>query len=216
MYLVLLGPPGAGKGTQAARLSEALGIPKVSTGDILREAVSQGSSLGRKAHGHMKSGGLVPDEIVSGIVRERLAADDMKEGFILDGYPRTTVQAESLEAALEQLGMGPLVVVSLHVAESQLVERLSGRRVCVDCGETYHLVYDPPDEELSCDRCGGGLQQREDDRKETVLNRLAVYQRQTEPLLSFYRERGVLKEVDGQGSPEEVLSRLLRAVNRET
>ncbi len=216
MYLVLLGPPGAGKGTQATRLADALGIPKVSTGDILREAVSENTSLGKTAHGYMKSGKLVPDEIVSGIVRERLAESDMQRGFILDGYPRTAAQARDLEDSLVRLGMGPLRVISLDVPESEVIKRLSGRRVCSGCGATYHVLFDPPRKEGRCNQCGGRLELREDDREETVRERLAVYLKETEPLMEFYRDRSILTGVSGQGSPEEVHQRLMDTVRDQT
>jgi adenylate kinase len=213
--LILLGPPGAGKGTQAQRLSDRLGIPQVSTGDILRAAVAAGTPLGREAKGYMDQGALVPDGVVIGIMRERLAAPDCARGYILDGFPRTAAQAEALGETLQALGTPLTAVVSLTVDPEELVRRLSGRRSCGSCGAAYHLETAPPRRAGVCDRCGGALLQREDDREETIRKRLAVYREQTAPLVAYYRGRGLLKEVDGRGDVSEVFARICRLLDAE-
>lgn len=203
--LELLGPPGAGKGTQAAFLEERYGVVHVSTGDILREAKAAGTPLGLLAKGYMDRGELVPDEVVIGLVRERLRQADVQEkGFLLDGFPRTVAQAEALEALLGELGQPLEAVLCLNVDPERLTKRLSLRRSCPACGAVYHLENRPPKVEERCDACGGQLVQRPDDVEETVRNRLAVYERQTAPLIRYYRERGLLREVDGERSIEEV------------
>lgn len=215
MRLILLGPPGAGKGTQAQRLTDRLGIPQVSTGDILRTAVAGGTPLGREAKGYMDQGALVPDGVVIGIIRERLAAPDCAEGYILDGFPRTAAQAEALGETLRALGTPLTAVLSLTVDPEELVRRLSGRRSCGSCGAAYHLTTAPPRRAGVCDRCGGALLQREDDREETIRKRLAVYREQTAPLVAYYRGRGLLKEVDGRGDVSEVFARICRLLGAE-
>ncbi len=208
MRLVFLGPPGAGKGTQAQRLGERLGVPRIATGDMLRQAVADGTQLGREAESYMERGDLVPDAVVTGIVGQRLAQPDVAAGFILDGYPRTLSQAHSLDAALKQSGVQLDMVVYLAVGAEEVVDRLAGRRVCGGCGATYHVRFDPPSAHGLCDSCASSLVQRPDDREATVRERLSVYQRLTSPLLDHYREQGLLQEVDGEGSLEEVYRRI--------
>lgn len=209
MKLILLGPPGAGKGTQAKMLTERFAIPQISTGDILRAAVKQGTPLGRKAKEYMDAGGLVPDEVVVGIVRERLMAADCSNGFILDGFPRTVAQADALQASLEEMGKALDRVISLVVDAEALVERLTGRRTCKECGRGYHVKFDPPREEATCDACGGSLFQRDDDQEETIRKRLQVYANQTEPLISYYRDADLLMELDGMQPIPQVQEKLL-------
>lgn len=213
--LILLGPPGAGKGTQAQRLTERLGIPQVSTGDMLRAAVAAGTPLGREAKATMDRGALVPDGVVIGIIRERLKAPDCARGYILDGFPRTVAQAEALGEMLEAMGTPLTAVLSLTVDPEELVRRLAGRRSCGSCGAAYHLDTAPPRRPGRCDRCGGELFQREDDREETIRKRLAVYRDQTAPLVAYYRGRGLLKEVDGRGEIADVFARLRRLLEAE-
>ena len=199
MNLILLGPPGAGKGTQAKMLIKKYGIPQVSTGDILRAAVKEQTPLGIKAKGFMDAGALVPDEVVVGIVAERLAQPDCGSGYILDGFPRTVAQADSLSALLGDTGAGIDHVISLTVDNEELLARITGRRTCRGCGAGYHLLYDPPQQSGDCRQCGGELFQRDDDREETMRRRLEVYAAQTEPLIAYYRQQGLLRTVDGMG-----------------
>jgi len=213
--VILLGPPGAGKGTQAQRLTQKLGIPQVSTGDILRAAVAAGTGLGREAKAVMDQGALVPDSVVIGIIRERLAAPDCARGYILDGFPRTAAQAEALGEMLQALGTPLTAVLSLTVDPEELVRRLGGRRTCGSCGAAYHLETAPPRRAGLCDRCGGGLLQRDDDRDETIRKRLAVYREQTAPLVAYYRGRGLLKEVDGRGDIDAIFTRICRLLGAE-
>ena len=215
MRVILLGPPGAGKGTQAQRLTQTLGIPQVSTGDILRAAVAAGTPLGREAKATMDQGALVPDGVVIGIIRERLAAPDCARGYILDGFPRTAAQAEALGETLQALGTPLTAVLSITVEPEELVRRLSGRRTCGSCGAAYHLTTAPPRRAGLCDRCGGALLQREDDREETIRKRLAVYREQTAPLVAYYRGRGLLREVDGRGDIDDVFARVCRLLGAE-
>ena len=212
MDLILLGPPGAGKGTQAKMLTEHFGIPQIATGDILRGAVQAGSALGLKAKGFMDAGLLVPDEVVIGIVRERLLQEDCRAGFILDGFPRTVAQADALQSNLTELGRRLDRVVSLTVDADALVERLTGRRTCRSCGRGFHLTFDPPMVAGRCDACGGELYQRDDDREETIRTRLAVYARQTAPLSDYYRTSGLLTELDGMLPIPVVQEQLLAAL----
>jgi len=198
MKLIMLGAPGAGKGTQAAILSQRLGIPTISTGNILRSAVKNGTSVGLQAKSYMDAGKLVPDEVIIDIVAERLGEDDCQGGFILDGVPRTIAQAE----ALEQAGVRFDCVLELAVSDQEIVRRMSGRRACTACGATYHVEAAPPKSEGVCDACGGALVQRDDDKPETVQSRLAVYHAQTEPLKDFYAQRGLLKTVENQPTIE--------------
>ena len=212
MRLVIFGPPGAGKGTQAKMLSEKLGVPHIATGDIFREAVKAGTELGRLAKQYMDRGELVPDEVVIGIVEERLRRPDCSKGFILDGFPRTIKQAEVLDEMLQKMGVKLDAVVNLEVSEDEVVKRISLRRTCRNCGAIYHLITNPPKKEGVCDKCGGELYQRDDDREETVRSRLRVYRQQTEPLLKFYEQRGLLKNVDGEKPIEEVFKEVLAAL----
>lgn len=211
MRLILLGAPGAGKGTQAEILSKTLSIPTISTGNILRAAIKEGTPTGLKAKAFMDAGNLVPDEVIIGIITERLAKDDCANGYILDGVPRTLAQAEALENA----GIRFDAVVSIEIADEAIVKRMGGRRVCESCGSSYHLVAVPPRQEGICDSCGGRLVQRKDDAPETVLSRLAVYHKETEPLKDFYAERGLLKAVDGNsGSVTETSDAILAVLGK--
>ena len=206
MKLILLGAPGAGKGTQAAILAKELSIPTISTGNILRAAVAAGTELGKQAKACMESGALVSDEIIIGIIRDRLAEPDCANGYILDGVPRTIGQAE----ALEKNGIVFDRVVSMEISDETIMERMSGRRVCPKCGASYHVVAVPPRQEGVCDACGSALITRKDDAPETVQSRLAVYHKETEPLKDFYRSRGVLVPVEDQGSVEATSAAILR------
>ena len=210
MKMILLGAPGAGKGTQAERLCKVLEIPTISTGNILRAAVKNGTPTGLKAKAFMDAGKLVPDEVIIGIITERLAEDDCKNGYILDGVPRTIAQAEAMEKA----GINFDAVVSIEVADEAIMERMSGRRVCESCGASYHLVAVPPKVAGVCDSCGGKLVQRKDDAPETVKDRLAVYHKETEPLKDFYAQRGLLKSVENQPSVEATTAAILKALGR--
>ncbi|MFD2680978.1 adenylate kinase [Bacillus seohaeanensis] len=198
MNIVLMGLPGAGKGTQAEKIIEKYGIPHISTGDMFRAAIKEGTELGLKAKSFMDNGDLVPDEVTIGIVRERLSKEDCLKGFLLDGFPRTVAQAEALENILSDLGKKMNYVINIEVDKDILMERLTGRRICKECGATYHLIFNPPKEEGVCDRCGGELYQRADDNEETVQNRLDVNIQQTKPLLDYYEDKGYLKNIDGQ------------------
>ena len=206
MKLILLGAPGAGKGTQAEILCDKLGIPTISTGNILRAAVKDGTPMGLKAKSYMDAGALVPDEVIVGIVKERLAQPDCADGFILDGMPRTIAQGE----ALEQMGVEIDKVLNLTVEDSIIMERMSGRRVCAKCGASYHVKNKPSAKSGVCDRCGGELVTRKDDEPATVLDRLKAYHEQTEPLVAFYRERGKLVEIPDQGSIEATNALILK------
>ncbi len=212
MKIILLGAPGAGKGTQSAILVDKFSIPQISTGDILRAAVRDKSPMGVKAKEFMDAGALVPDEVVVGIVEERLQQSDCDGGFILDGFPRTLPQADALKKVLAHLGKELDAVVSLTVDTNALVERLSGRRACASCGKGYHVVYDAPATEGVCDVCGGALTQRDDDKEETILKRLDVYREQTAPLEDYYRKDGILTVVDGMAPIEDVQSQILQAL----
>lgn len=214
MRLVFLGPPGAGKGTQAQHLEEKYGARQIATGDILRRAVQEETALGKKAKAYLDKGELVPDEVVIGLVAERLRADDCRQGFVLDGFPRTIAQAEGLEKVLGQLDAALDSVLCLRVPNEAIVQRLTGRRTCRKCGALYHLTFSPPRQEGVCDRCGGALFQREDDREETIRSRLKVYDNQTAPLVDYYRKKGLLREIDGVGSVEEIRGRIVEALGR--
>ena len=202
MNLILLGAPGAGKGTQAEIICAKLNIPSISTGNILRAAVKEGTEMGLKAKSFMDAGALVPDEVIIGILKERLAQDDCANGFILDGVPRTIAQAE----AIETMGIRIDKVLELQVEDNVIVDRMSGRRVCEKCGATYHIEHIPPKKEGICDKCGQELVLRDDDKPETVLNRLKVYHDQTQPLIEFYTKKNVLKTVDGTKDMKEVFA----------
>lgn len=212
-FVVLLGPPGAGKGTQAVRLAEALGVPHVSSGDLFRENLKQQTELGKRAQVYINQGELVPDDVTIGMIRERVSREDCcADGAILDGFPRTPVQAEALDQILADLDTTLKAVYYISVSEDELVERLTGRRMCRDAGHIYHLRYNPPREPGVCDIDGSELYQREDDRPETVIQRIRVYQQQTMPLIEYYRKRGLLVEVDGEQHIEQVTRSLLKAV----
>ncbi|NLU43201.1 MAG: adenylate kinase [Firmicutes bacterium] len=214
MRLILLGPPGAGKGTQAESLSATLGIPHISTGDMFREAVAAGTPLGREAKSYMDAGKLVPDEVTIGIVRERLDRPDARSGFVLDGFPRTVPQAEALDEILKDLSEKIDAVVCIDVPEDKLVRRLSRRRVCRGCGAIYHLETKPPGPDGRCTVCGGELYQRDDDTEETVRRRLEVYRLQTEPLIRYYEKRGLLRTVSGDKDIDSVNRDTLAALGR--
>lgn len=212
MKLVLLGPPGAGKGTQAAMLVEKFGIPQISTGDMLRAAVQNQSPMGLKAKGCMDAGALVPDEVVVGIVHERLQQDDCQAGFILDGFPRTVPQADELKKTLSELGKELDSVVSLEVDINALVERLVGRRTCGACGKGFHLKFDPPADDGSCSACGGQLVHRDDDQEATIRNRMDVYHQQTAPLEGYYRKDDLLLAIDGMQEISKVQQQIISAL----
>ncbi len=212
MRIVLLGAPGSGKGTQAQRLMAEKGIPQISTGDLLRAAVASGSELGRKAKSAMDAGELVSDDIVLGMIRERLAEDDAANGFILDGFPRNESQAESLDELLAELGQPLDAAVLMDVDFDILMKRLTGRRTCSVTGKVLNIHYSPQEELDACLKAGGELRQRDDDNEETIANRLQVYREQTAPLVDYYRDRDLLKTVDAAGSIEAVYERLVSAV----
>ncbi len=209
MRLILLGPPGAGKGTQAKRLIDRYGIPQISTGDILRAAVREGTELGKTAKQYMDAGELVPDEVVIGIIEERLKEPDCAKGYILDGFPRTVAQADALTDVLARMGQSIDHVVSIEVPDEELVERLTGRRTCRNCGAMYHVKFSPPKKPGVCDKCGGELFQRDDDKEETIRARLKVYQDQTAPLIAYYEKAGLLRRVSGVGTVDEIYERIL-------
>ena len=212
MRIVLVGPPGAGKGTQAQFIASHLAIPKISTGDIFRSNVSQGTPLGRQAKEYMDRGDLVPDEVTIAMVRDRLGEEDAQAGFLLDGFPRNVPQAETLKKQLMDWDDRLTVVLELVVDEDEVVRRLSGRRTCRRCERVWHVMFDPPTREGICDACGGELFQRDDDREETVRHRLEVYKKQTAPLVSYYADEGILIGIDATGPVEEVTERALAAL----
>lgn len=212
---VLLGPPGAGKGTQAVRLVEKYEIPHISTGDIFRKNIKEGTELGKKAQEYMNAGALVPDELVVDLVKDRLQQDDCKNGFLLDGFPRTIFQAEKLDEFLSESNQKMDIVLNLKVEKEALIKRLTGRRVCKDCGASYHIVNVPPKKEGVCDICGGELIQRKDDNIETVENRINVYEDQTAPLIGYYKEAGSLVDFDGEASLDEVFDAIVQAIGEQ-
>lgn len=212
MRLVLLGPPGAGKGTQAATLVDKYNIVHISTGDLLRAAVKEGTPLGLKAKGYMESGQLVPDDLILGLMEERIRKEDCQEGFLLDGFPRTPAQADALSAMLEKLGQALDAVINIEVPLDKLMERLTGRRVCKGCGATYHKVFNPSAKGDVCEKCGGELYQRADDTEETVKARLDVYQTQTAPLIDYYTRNGLIKDIDGDQDINKVLEDIAKAL----
>lgn len=214
MRIVLLGGPGAGKGTQAQKLSAKFSLPHIATGDILRQAVKDGTEMGIKAKSFMDKGLLVPDEVVIGIIKDRFNQDDVQSGFVLDGFPRTVPQAESLDSITKEMNMPIDAVVNIKTSPDVVVERLSGRRTCKECQTVYHIVYSPPKENGKCDRCGGELYQRDDDKEETIRKRLDVYEKQTFPLLEYYKNSGKLLEVCGDVSIDEVFESIVEALQK--
>lgn len=214
MKILLMGPPGAGKGTQAEKLTKLFNIPHISTGDMFRKAQKEGTELGLKAKSYMDQGQLVPDEVTIGIVKERLSEKDCKNGFLLDGFPRTVEQANALEMILNELNMTLDTVINLQVDKDYLVERLTGRRVCRTCGAGYHVAFSPPATADVCDKCGGELYQRSDDEIDTVSSRLDVYGVQTTPLIDFYQNKGRMKTIDGSQSMENVLADIRIALGK--
>ncbi len=209
MKIIMLGAPGAGKGTQAKMIAEKYSIPHVSTGDIFRANIKNGTELGKQAKEYMDAGKLVPDELTVKILLDRVAQDDCKDGYVLDGFPRTIPQAEVLEDALNKLGDKIDYAINVDVPDENIVRRMSGRRACLKCGATYHIEHIPPKQEGICDTCGSELVLRDDDKPETVLNRLKVYHEQTQPLIDFYTERNVLKSVDGTRDMKEVFDAII-------
>ena len=209
MKIIMLGAPGAGKGTQAKQIADKYGIPHISTGDIFRANIKNGTELGKKAKTYMDQGLLVPDELTCDLVVDRIQQDDAKNGFVLDGFPRTIPQAEALTEALKKLGTSMDFAINIEVKDENIVRRMSGRRACVNCGATYHIVHIPPKKEGICDRCGSELILRDDDKPETVQNRLKVYHEQTQPLIDYYTEQGILKSVDGMLPMDEVFDAIV-------
>ncbi len=214
MRIVLLGPPGAGKGTQSKLLQEHLRIPQISTGDMLRRVIEQGTPLGKKAKEFMDRGDLVPDELIIDIVEQRLAEDDCQRGFLLDGFPRTAEQVKALDGMLAKMNVKIDAAVALRVPRAELIRRLSGRRTCRNCGTMYHVTSNPPKKPGVCDRCGGEPYQRADDKEETIGARFDVYEKQSAPLRQLYRERGLLREIDGTKGTQQVFDRILREVRQ--
>ena len=214
MYILLMGPPGAGKGTQAEKLIREYGIPQISTGDMFRAAVKSGTALGKEAKSYMDKGALVPDSVTVGIVKERLAQDDCKKGWILDGFPRTTAQASALDAILHDLGIQLTAVLDFNVNRDDLVKRVSGRLVCRQCGASFHKEFRPPKQEGVCDNCGGELYQRADDNEVTVRERLTVYDTSTKPLIDYYKVSGRYYEITGDQSMDKVFADVQAALKK--
>ncbi|MBP2645210.1 MAG: adk [Firmicutes bacterium] len=212
MYILLMGPPGAGKGTQAAKLVDRFSIPHISTGDMFRAAVKEGTPLGLKAKEFMDAGQLVPDSVTIGIVKERLAKADCQTGFILDGFPRTLEQAAALDSSLNELGIELERVVNITAPDDELVRRITGRRICKGCSATYHVVLNAPKVSGTCDKCGAELYQRADDQEATVAKRLEVYQDQTEPLITYYRDKGLYSEINGLQPIDKVLDDVVNSL----
>lgn len=215
LTLILLGPPGAGKGSQAKSLSLRYGIPQVSTGDILRSAVKDKTDLGVKAKSYMDKGALVPDGLVVEIVAERIKKDDCKNGFILDGFPRTISQAKAFEGMLDEMGKKINRVVNIEVSHKEIIKRISGRRVCRNCGESYHVIFNPPVNDKKCDKCKGELYQRDDDKEDTIEARLKVYEEQTAPLIGFYKKKRSLATIDGIGGFQEITEKIVNVLKRK-
>jgi adenylate kinase len=213
MNLILLGPPGAGKGTQAQMVEERYHIPQISTGDMLRKSVKENTPLGVKAKAFMEQGQLVPDEVVIGIIDERLRSEDCRPGFILDGFPRTIAQGEALQTILAKIGKRIDHVINIEVDEEELVRRLTGRRTCRNCGMMYHLLFHASEREGVCDRCGGVLYQREDDREETIRIRLNEYERQTAPLIQYYQVKNMLRSIQGIGGQDQIFNRIVHLLD---
>ncbi len=209
MKIIMLGAPGAGKGTQAKKIAEKYGIPHISTGDIFRANIKAGTELGKKAKTYMDQGALVPDELVVDLVVDRVGQEDAKNGYVLDGFPRTIPQAEALDKALNAIGEKMDYAINVEVPDENIINRMSGRRACVDCGGTYHIKYNPTKVEGVCDACGGKLILRDDDKPETVQNRLEVYHKQTQPLIEYYSRQGIMKEVDGTVDMEDVFKAIV-------
>jgi len=216
MRVVLVGAPGAGKGTQAKHIASHYEIPPISTGDIFRANIAEQTALGKTAKRFMDAGDLVPDEVTIGIVRDRLAQDDTASGFLLDGFPRTLAQAEALGEIVADLGTPLDVVLELQVEDDEVVRRLSGRRTCRNCGHVWHVEFDPPDVDAVCDECGGDLFQRDDDLPETIRRRLEVYSEQTEPLIGYYTDKGLLRSIKAAGSVDEITKRSIEALELAT
>lgn len=208
MNIILLGPPGAGKGTQAKRMIERYGIPQISTGDMLRAALKEGTPLGLEAKKFMDQGQLVPDSVVIGLVKERIQKGDCKKGYMLDGFPRNVSQAEALDKMLSELGQKVDDVISIEVPSSELIGRLTGRRTCRNCGSGFHVMFDPPKKDGVCDKCSGELYQRDDDNETTVKSRLDVYDKQTKPLIDYYQKQTKLRGIPGVGAMEEIFGRI--------
>ncbi|MEN2994198.1 MAG: adenylate kinase [Thermodesulfovibrio sp.] len=215
MRLVFLGAPGAGKGTQAKRLVEKYGIPQISTGDLLRAAVAAETPLGKEAKAYMDRGELVPDSVVLEMVKERLSQEDCKKGFILDGFPRNVAQAEALDKMLSEMNMPLDLVLNLDVPFDDLMKRLTGRRTCKSCGQMYNIYYSPSKVEGKCDKCGGELFQRDDDKEETIRKRLEVYRAQTEPLIDYYSKKAILKSVSGTGNIDEIFNSICTILEKK-
>ncbi|MDT2813267.1 adenylate kinase [Vagococcus carniphilus] len=216
MNLILMGLPGAGKGTQAERIIDAYGIPHISTGDMFRDAMKNETELGLLAKSYIDKGELVPDEVTNGIVKDRLSQDDTDKGFLLDGFPRTLAQAEELDKILEDLGKKVDNVLNIHVESEVLIDRLAGRFICKDCGATYHKLFNPPKVEGTCDRCGGhNFYQREDDKPETVKNRLSVNIKNSEPILAYYENQGVMHTVDGNRDIADVFTDIEKIIGKQ-
>lgn len=215
MKIIMLGAPGAGKGTQAKMIAEKYGIPHISTGDIFRANIRNATELGMEAKKYMDEGKLVPDELTVKILLDRVAQDDCKNGYVLDGFPRTIPQAEVLTSALEKMNDAVDFAIDVNVPDENIVNRMSGRRACLTCGATYHIVHIPPKQEGICDKCGSALVLRDDDKPETVLNRLKVYHDQTQPLIDYYTEKGILKTVDGTKDMQEVFEQIVSILSQE-
>ncbi len=215
MRLILLGPPGAGKGTQAASISKQYNVPHISTGDIFRKNIKEGTELGKKAKEYMDKGLLVPDDLVVAIVEDRLKEDDCKSGFLLDGFPRTVNQAKTLDKVLENMNTSLNNVINIKVDRDILVERIVGRRICKDCGATYHVEFNPTEEKDMCDACGGELYQRDDDKAETVVKRIEVYLNETSPLINYYDQKNILIDIDGEQDIDKVFKNIALALGSE-